>query len=80
MNAVRVAASGAGRVVEPAAPAADIAAALDAVLRDESALAAARRFAAAIGALGAGESATDEVEQLRRRVVGPTISAEPAAR
>jgi hypothetical protein len=53
-----------GRVIAPEASASEIAAAVDAALRDNGARAAARRFAATIAALGAGESATDEVEQL----------------
>ena len=57
-----------------ASRATDIAEALDAVVHDQSAQAAARRFAAAIAALGAGESATDEVEQLGRRVLARGIS------
>jgi UDP:flavonoid glycosyltransferase YjiC (YdhE family) len=66
INAARVAATGAGRVIAPEAPAAEIAAAVDSVLRDERARVAARRFAVTIAALGAGERATDEVEQLGR--------------
>ncbi len=61
--------------IKPEAPAAEIAAALDAVLRDESARAAARHVAVEIAALGAGESATDEVEQLGRPVIARGISA-----
>ena len=64
INAARVAASGTGRQVDPDAPAAEIASAVDAALRDERALAAAQAFAATIAELGAGESATDMVEQL----------------
>lgn len=64
INAARVAATGAGRVVAPEASPAEIAAAVDAAVHDESSLSAARRFAAAIAKLGAGESATDEVERV----------------
>jgi UDP:flavonoid glycosyltransferase YjiC (YdhE family) len=64
INAARVAACGVGRVVPPASTAAEIAAAIDGLLRDEPAQAAARRFAATIAALGAGERAADEVERL----------------
>jgi UDP:flavonoid glycosyltransferase YjiC (YdhE family) len=66
INAGRVAATGAGRVVAPDASAPVIAAAIEAALSDERSTVAARRFAATIAALGAGESATDEVEQLGR--------------
>jgi UDP:flavonoid glycosyltransferase YjiC (YdhE family) len=68
INAARVAATGAGRVIPSEASASEIAAAVDAALRDESARAAASRFAVAIAALGAGESATDDVEQSVRPV------------
>lgn len=66
INAARVAATGAGRVVPPDATAAEIADAVGAVLEDERARASARGFAATIAELGAGESATDEVEQIGR--------------
>ncbi len=66
LNAARVAACGAGRVVAPGASAAELAACIAAVLADGAARTAARRFAAAIAALGAGQVATDEVEQLAR--------------
>jgi MGT family glycosyltransferase len=66
LNAARVEATGAGRVIAPDASAAEIASAVDGALRDEPARAAARRFAATIARLGAGESATDEVERLGR--------------
>ncbi len=66
INAARVAATGTGRVVAPDAPAAEIAAAVEAALRDGLARAAAIRFAATIARLGAGENATDEVVQLAR--------------
>jgi UDP:flavonoid glycosyltransferase YjiC (YdhE family) len=69
LNAARVAASGAGRVVEPKAPAAEIAAAIASTLRDEAARESARHFAATIAELGAGERATDLVEQLSQPVV-----------
>jgi UDP:flavonoid glycosyltransferase YjiC (YdhE family) len=68
INAARVAATGAGRVIPSGASASEIAAAVAAALRDESARAAASRFAVAIAALGAGESATDDVEQSVRPV------------
>jgi len=64
LNAARVEVCGAGRVVAPKAPATEIATAVDAVLRDETARASARRFAAGIAALGGGERAIAEVEQL----------------
>jgi len=64
LNAERVAACGAGQVVAAGAGAAEIAAVITAVLRDGSARAAAQRFAAEIAALGAGESAAQELEQL----------------
>ena len=70
INAARVAATGAGCVVAPEASASEIAAAVEAALRDERARAAARRFAATIAELGAGESATDAVEQLGRLAGG----------
>jgi len=66
LNAARVAACGAGRVAAPGASAAELAACIAAVLGDEAARAAARRFAAAIAALGAGQAAADEVEQLAK--------------
>lgn len=66
LNAARVAACGAGRVVAPGASAAELAACIAAVLGDEAARAAARRFAAAVAALGAGQAAADEVEQLAK--------------
>ena len=66
INAARVAATGTGRVLAPEAPAAEIASVIEATLRDQAARAAALRFAATIASLGAGENATDEVEQLRR--------------
>jgi UDP:flavonoid glycosyltransferase YjiC (YdhE family) len=69
INAARVAATGAGRVIAPDASAAEIAGAVNATLRDKPARAAARRFAVTIAALGAGESATEEVEQLGRPVI-----------
>lgn len=74
INAARVAATGAGRVIAPESSAEEIAAAVDAALRDEPARLAARRFAATIAALGAGESATDQVEQLIRPVIAQGIS------
>ena len=57
-NAERVAASGVGRCVMPDAPAAEIAAALGALLNDRAALAEARRFAGVIAGLGGGAVAT----------------------
>ena len=64
INAARVAACGCGLVAPPASTAREIAAALDGLLRDEPSRVAARRFAATIAALGAGERAADEVESL----------------
>ena len=64
LNAARVEACGVGRVVAPGSSAAEIATAVRAVIRDASARESARRFAEAIAALGAGEQATVEVEQL----------------
>jgi UDP:flavonoid glycosyltransferase YjiC (YdhE family) len=64
INAAQVAAGGVGRVVAPEASAAEMATAVEAVLRDESARLAARQLAAEIAALGGGEQATVEVEQL----------------
>jgi UDP:flavonoid glycosyltransferase YjiC (YdhE family) len=75
INAARVAAIGAGGVLPPGASAAEIAAEVDAVLRDQTARAAARSFAARIAALGAGETAADEVEQLGRPVAARGITA-----
>jgi UDP:flavonoid glycosyltransferase YjiC (YdhE family) len=57
-----VEACGIGSVVAKDASAAEIAAAVGAALSDEPARAGARRFAEAIAILGAGESATDDVE------------------
>jgi MGT family glycosyltransferase len=74
INAARVAATGAGRVVAADAPVDEIAAAVKAALRDEPARMAARRFAAAIAALGAGESAADAVEQLGRAILAQRTS------
>ena len=67
INAARVAACRCGRVAPPASTAGEIAAAIEGLLGDGPSRAAARRFAAAIAALGAGERAADEVESL----VGP---------
>jgi UDP:flavonoid glycosyltransferase YjiC (YdhE family) len=78
VNAARVAATGAGRVIASDASAAEIASAVDATLRDEPARAAAHRFAATIARLGAGESATDEVEELARPLVARRITWKPA--
>lgn len=64
INAARVAASGAGLSIAPESSPGEIAAAVDAVLRDESARTAARQFADTIADLGAGERASDEVESL----------------
>jgi len=64
LNAARVEACGVGRVVAPGSSAAEIATAVRAVIRDASARESAGRFAEAIAALGAGEQATVEVEQL----------------
>jgi UDP:flavonoid glycosyltransferase YjiC (YdhE family) len=80
LNAARVAATGAGLVVAPEAPAAEIAAAVDAALRDEPARVAARRFAAEIAALGAGATATDAVERLGPPVIARGVNLSPAVR
>jgi UDP:flavonoid glycosyltransferase YjiC (YdhE family) len=69
INAARVAACGVGRVVEPEAPAAEIASAVLAVVRDTSAHEVARGFARGVAELGAGEQATDQVEQLARSAI-----------
>jgi MGT family glycosyltransferase len=74
-NAARVAAAGVGCVVAPDAGAADIAHAVRAVMGNTSARQAAGRFADAVAALGAGERATDEVEQLARAAVPPRIGS-----
>jgi UDP:flavonoid glycosyltransferase YjiC (YdhE family) len=79
INAARVAATGAGRVIAPEALPSEIAAAIEAVLHDEPARAAARRFALTIAALGAGESATDDVEQLAPANTARGISQQPVA-
>ena len=72
INAARVAASGAGRVIAKDSSAAEIAAAVDSALRDEPAREAAQRLAVTIAALGGGESATEEVEQLAKSAVKST--------
>jgi UDP:flavonoid glycosyltransferase YjiC (YdhE family) len=64
INAARVEACGVGRVVRKGASVDEIAAAIGATLGDERARGAARRFANTIATLGAGGSATDEVEHL----------------
>jgi UDP:flavonoid glycosyltransferase YjiC (YdhE family) len=64
-NAARVVASGAGLAVAIDAPAAEIAAALEAVLANPAARRAAERFAAVISGLGGGELATELVVNLR---------------
>jgi len=64
INAARVAACGVGRVVAPEASATEIATAVHAVVRDEPAHEVARRLAAEVEALGGGEHATAQVEQL----------------
>lgn len=74
LNAARVEACGVGRVVDPEAPARDLPVAVDAVLRDGSYRAAARRLAAEIDALGHGELATDQVEAL---AMAPPVGIEP---
>ncbi|MFN2462806.1 MAG: glycosyltransferase [Candidatus Dormibacteria bacterium] len=81
INAGRVEAVGAGRVVGPEATAPEIAAAVSAVLHDQQARAVARSFGAAISALGAGESASEDVEQLAgpRRSPGPSADLWQAA-
>jgi UDP:flavonoid glycosyltransferase YjiC (YdhE family) len=73
-NAARVAASGVGRVIDPSASAAEIATEVDALLRDDSARAAARRLAAEIAALGRGGRATDEVERLMPQAIEAVVS------
>jgi UDP:flavonoid glycosyltransferase YjiC (YdhE family) len=73
LNAARVEVCGAGRVVAPDAPVAVIATAVDAVVRDVTARAAARRLAAEIAALGGGDLATAMVEQL---AVSPRTAGE----
>jgi UDP:flavonoid glycosyltransferase YjiC (YdhE family) len=72
-NAARVAACGAGRVVDPEASATEIAAEIRAVLRDDSARAAARRLAGEITELGRGERATDEVEGLLPQAIAAAV-------
>jgi MGT family glycosyltransferase len=69
INAARVTACGVGRIVEPEAAPAEIATAVLAVVRDNSAREVARSFAREVAALGAGEQATDQVEQLARSAV-----------
>ena len=63
-NAARVAACGAGRLIDPKASAAEIANDVDDMLRDDGARSSAQGLAAEIAALGRGETATDEVERL----------------
>jgi UDP:flavonoid glycosyltransferase YjiC (YdhE family) len=60
-NAERVAASGVGRVVAADAPAAEITAALQGLLKDRAARHEARRFAGVIAGLGGGEAATQMI-------------------
>ncbi len=69
LNSARVTACGAGRAIDPQAPATEIASAVDFVLRNEAIGAGARRLAAEIAALGHGERATHEVECLLRTAV-----------
>jgi MGT family glycosyltransferase len=64
INAARVVASGVGEVVAPDASAAEIARAVRAVVENWSMREAARRLADEVAALGGGEQATNEVEQL----------------
>jgi UDP:flavonoid glycosyltransferase YjiC (YdhE family) len=64
INAARVVASGVGQVVAPDASAAEIARAVRAVVENRSMREAARRLAEEVAALGGGEQATTEVEQL----------------
>jgi UDP:flavonoid glycosyltransferase YjiC (YdhE family) len=64
INAARVEACGVGRVVAQDASASEIASAVLAVVRDEPARASARRFATEVAALGGGEHAAAQVEQL----------------
>jgi UDP:flavonoid glycosyltransferase YjiC (YdhE family) len=74
LNAARVEACGVGRVVEPAATTAQLAGAVDAVLRDTTFRAAAKCFAAEIATLGHGEQATDRVERIG---LAPPVGVEP---
>jgi UDP-glucoronosyl and UDP-glucosyl transferase len=74
LNAARVEACGVGRAVDPEAPGRELAGALDAVLRDGTYRAAARRLAAEIDDLGHGERATDHVEAL---AMAPPVGIEP---
>jgi MGT family glycosyltransferase len=74
LNAARVEASGVGRVVEPGAPANELASAVHALLRDGGFRAAARRHAAEIAALGHGEQPADQVERLG---LAPPVGVEP---
>jgi hypothetical protein len=69
INAERVAASGAGRVVAADAPAAEIAANLRGLLEDPNAVREARRFSEVIAGLGGGDAATRIVAGLLRRPV-----------
>jgi UDP:flavonoid glycosyltransferase YjiC (YdhE family) len=74
LNAARVEACGVGRVVDPAATPAQLAGAVDAVLRDTTFRAAATSFAAEVAALGHGEEATDRVERIG---LAPPVGVEP---
>jgi UDP:flavonoid glycosyltransferase YjiC (YdhE family) len=74
LNAARVEACGVGRVVDPAATSTELAAAVDAALRDKSLRAAAKSFAAEVAALGHGAQATDRVEQIG---MAPPVGVEP---
>jgi UDP:flavonoid glycosyltransferase YjiC (YdhE family) len=77
LNAARVEACGAGRVVATDAPAAQIAAAIDSVLRDDAVHNAAAEFARVIAQLGNGTVATDEVERLADPDMVPPVGVEP---
>jgi UDP:flavonoid glycosyltransferase YjiC (YdhE family) len=55
-------------MVNPDPPSTELVSAIDSVLADDNYGRAARRFSAAIAALGCGEAATDRVEAL----LGPT--------
>jgi UDP:flavonoid glycosyltransferase YjiC (YdhE family) len=64
LNAARVEACGVGLAVNPVETAAQLAPAVDALLREEAFRVAAQRMAAEIAALGHGEQATDRVERI----------------
>jgi UDP:flavonoid glycosyltransferase YjiC (YdhE family) len=74
LNAARAEACGAGRLVDAAATATELAGAVDAVLRDGAFRSAAKRLADEIAALGHGELATDRVERIG---LAPPVGVEP---